>query len=37
MTHTGLTPINPLTWTSKYGGVVATAFDLATVDGINER
>ena len=37
MAHTGLMPINPLTWTSKYGGVVAAAFDLAAADGINER
>lgn len=25
-----------LTWTSKYGSVVATAFDMISVDGINE-
>ena len=25
-----------LTWTSKYGSVVATAFDLTSVDGMNE-
>ncbi|WP_396921985.1 linear amide C-N hydrolase [Mycolicibacterium sp.] len=25
-----------LTWTSKYGSVVATAFDITSVDGINE-
>lgn len=25
-----------LTWTSSYGSVVVTAFDIATVDGINE-
>ncbi|MFD1629330.1 linear amide C-N hydrolase [Pseudopedobacter beijingensis] len=25
------------TWTSKYGSVVSTAWDIATVDGINEK
>jgi penicillin V acylase-like amidase (Ntn superfamily) len=25
-----------LTWTSKYGSVVATSFDIASVDGLNE-
>lgn len=26
-----------LTWTSKYGSVIATAFDIISVDGINEE
>jgi choloylglycine hydrolase len=28
---------NPLTWTAQYGSVVATAYDMATTDGMNER
>ncbi|MCW8128549.1 linear amide C-N hydrolase [Microbulbifer halophilus] len=28
---------NPLTWQSKYASLVATAYDLATVDGLNEQ
>ena len=28
---------NPLAWQSKYASLVATAYDLATVDGLNER
>ncbi|WP_308366987.1 MULTISPECIES: linear amide C-N hydrolase [unclassified Microbulbifer] len=28
---------NPLTWRADYGSLVATAYDLATADGINER
>lgn len=28
---------NPLTWTSRYGSLVATVWDLATSDGVNER
>lgn len=27
----------PLTWTADYGSVVATAYDMATTDGVNER
>lgn len=27
---------NPLTWTSQYGSVVATGWDVATGDGVNE-
>lgn len=27
---------NSISWTSKYGSVVATAYDIATVDGMNE-
>ncbi|WP_255771837.1 linear amide C-N hydrolase [Microbulbifer guangxiensis] len=28
---------NPLTWKSRYASLVATAYDLATVDGLNEK
>ena len=28
---------NPLLWTSKYGSVVITAYDVGTADGINEK
>ena len=28
---------NPLKWTSQYGSVIATLYDAATVDGINEK
>ena len=28
---------NPLKWKSKYASLVATAYDLATVDGLNEK
>ena len=28
---------NPIKWTSKYGSVVASFYDAATVDGINEK
>ncbi|MFD7292382.1 linear amide C-N hydrolase [Streptomyces sp. NPDC059897] len=29
--------IRPLTWTSRYGSVVATAYDQAVCDGMNEK
>lgn len=28
---------NPLQWTSKYGSVATTAYDVGTVDGLNEK
>lgn len=28
---------NSLTWTSKYGSVITSSFDIATVDGVNEK
>ena len=28
---------NPITWTSKYGSLIAAAYDVATADGMNER
>ncbi|VTR98963.1 linear amide C-N hydrolase [Tuwongella immobilis] len=37
MKRDGKTQANPLTWTSRYGSAVLTAYDLTTVDGINER
>jgi penicillin V acylase-like amidase (Ntn superfamily) len=33
----GLAPQNPLSWTSKYGSVAITAYDMATADGMNEK
>lgn len=37
MQRTGLTPVNPLRWTSQYGSFVLTAYDGVVVDGVNER
>ena len=34
--RTGLTEANPAKWTSKYGSVVATVWDCAAPDGMNE-
>ncbi len=36
MEREGLVQKNPLKWTSKYGSVVATVWDCATSDGVNE-
>lgn len=36
MERSGLTRQNPLRWRSAYGSLVLTAYDLCTVDGINE-
>lgn len=33
----GLAGKNSVEWTSKYGSVITSAFDLASVDGMNER
>lgn len=33
----GLAGPNSIQWTSKYGSVVATAYDIATTDGVNEK
>lgn len=33
----GLVAENPLRWTSKYGSLIASAYDVGTADGINER
>lgn len=37
MQRSGLAQVNPLLWTSKYGSVVITAYDVGTADGINEK
>jgi len=34
--HNGAVAVNPLTWTSKYGSLVAGAYDQASIDGMNE-
>lgn len=33
----GLAGKNSIHWTSKYGSVVATGYDIATTDGVNEK
>jgi penicillin V acylase-like amidase (Ntn superfamily) len=33
----GLTAENPLKWTSKYGSLIVSAYDIGAVDGINEK
>src|ERR1700722_8803192 len=30
-------PVNPATWTSRYGNVVTTVYGIGTADGLNER
>lgn len=37
MKRTGAVKLGGITWTSKYGSVVATAFEAATANGINEK
>lgn len=37
MAREGQTDINPLKWTSKYGSIVLTAYDIGTADGLNEK
>jgi len=37
MERNGLAKTNPLCWTSKYGSVIITAYDVGTADGINEK
>lgn len=36
MERSGAVGENPLTWTSRYGSVVTSAYDLCTTDGLNE-
>ena len=36
MARTGETGANSITWTSKYGSVIASGYDIATTDGLNE-
>lgn len=33
----GMASVNSLKWTSKYGSIVATAYDMITTDGMNEK
>ena len=35
--RSGLAGPNSIEWTSKYGSVVATGYDIATTDGVNEK
>lgn len=37
MSRNGMAATNSLNWTSKYGSVILTAYDMATADGINEK
>jgi penicillin V acylase-like amidase (Ntn superfamily) len=37
MTRTGEAGPNSLRWTSRYGSVVATGYDISTTDGMNEK
>lgn len=37
MERNGETGSNSLTWTSKYGSVVTSAFEIASTDGMNEK
>ncbi len=37
MERSGLAQTNPLRWTSKYGSLIITAYDVGTADGINEK
>ena len=37
MERSGEAGPNSLKWTSKYGSVIATGYDVSTTDGMNER
>lgn len=37
ITNNGAAGPNSITWTSKYGSVVTTAYDIAVADGMNEK
>ena len=37
MKRNGETPPNSIEWTSKYGSVIASAFDISSSDGMNEK
>jgi penicillin V acylase-like amidase (Ntn superfamily) len=37
MKRDGLAAKNPLIWTSKYGSVMVSAYDVGTADGVNEK
>lgn len=37
MKRNGETPPNSIEWTSKYGSVIASAYDISSADGMNEK
>jgi penicillin V acylase-like amidase (Ntn superfamily) len=37
MNREGLSGPNSLTWTSKYGSVITSVYDIASADGMNEK
>ncbi|MFW5488458.1 MAG: linear amide C-N hydrolase [Desulfovibrio sp.] len=37
MQRSGAVAENPVRWTSKYGSVITTGFDVVTTDGLNEK
>lgn len=37
MERSGVAGNNPLTWTSKYGSVITSGYDISTTDGMNEK
>ena len=37
MDRNGMVGTNSISWTSKYGSVIASAWDIATADGMNEK
>ncbi|MDX3774253.1 linear amide C-N hydrolase [Chromatiaceae bacterium AAb-1] len=37
MQRHGEAGVNSLTWTSKYGSVIASGYDISTTDGVNEK
>ncbi|EOR28294.1 linear amide C-N hydrolase [Elizabethkingia meningoseptica] len=37
MVHDGKTGLNTINWTSKYGSIVTSSWDMATSDGMNEK
>lgn len=37
MARNGMAGANSMTWTSRYGSVTTSAFDIATTDGMNEK
>ena len=37
MERNGGAGANSITWTSKYGSIITSSYDIATVDGINEK
>ena len=37
MVRSGEPGNNTLKWTSRYGSVIASAYNIATVDGMNEK